>query len=78
MPDVSSLLSSWKAERENDAFPLPCLEGVVLREKTERREVFITCKSAGDELRIGFIQPYRGKHKDFINPCQEAITPLGF
>lgn len=30
MPDVSSLLSSWKAERENDAFPLPCLEGVVL------------------------------------------------
>lgn len=35
MPDVSSLLSSWKA-RENDAFPLPCLEGVVLQEKTDR------------------------------------------
>lgn len=30
MPDVSSLLSSWKAERENDAFPRPCFEGVVL------------------------------------------------
>lgn len=35
VPDVSSLLSSWKAERENDAFPLPCLEGVVLKEKGE-------------------------------------------
>lgn len=30
MPDVSSLLSSWKAEREKDAFPLPCFDGVVL------------------------------------------------
>lgn len=36
MPDVSSLLSSWKAERENDAFPLPCLDGVVLSEKRNK------------------------------------------
>ncbi|TNN48255.1 hypothetical protein EYF80_041525 [Liparis tanakae] len=33
VPDVSSLLSSWKAERENEAFPRPCFEGVVLRDE---------------------------------------------
>lgn len=42
MPDVSSLLSSGKAERENEAFPRPCLDGVVLGGRGERAQMSST------------------------------------
>lgn len=79
MPDVSSLLSSWKAEREKDAFPLPCLEGVVLREEEEGTSVHRLChccdRQGRDDLIFWWLRTRKKQHlnKNFSKMNAKSI-----
>lgn len=68
MPDVSSLLSSGKAEREKDAFPRPCLEGVVLQETAAPTSTLAPrCKhQAGNRFRDKEVTRQRHNYQELV------------